>query len=60
MHPVNRVRESVDRLTHAARGQSGTFWLIGHEGDGEYVVIRREDLELLLASWTRERESEHA
>lgn len=52
-----QVREACERLMDAAQGKAGLLLLPVHEADGfaEYVIVRRNDLELLLATWGEKR-----
>lgn len=47
MSPISRVRESCERLMDAAHARDGTLVVQGQE----CVLVLREDLELLLATW---------
>ena len=44
---MSHVRESLQRLMDAAQARYGAIAMEGHE----YVLVRREDVELLLAWW---------
>ena len=52
MHPV---REACERLMHASQGK-GAFLLVDLvDGPAEMVLVRRDDLTLLLACWSEKR-----
>ncbi len=53
-----RVKEACERLIGQAAGQSGMLVLpIENNELAEYVLVRRGDLELLLATWQEKRAS---
>lgn len=45
---MSRVPEACERLLNAAQARYGAIVI---DGQGECVIVRREDLELLLATW---------
>ena len=49
---MSRVRESCERLMDAAQARFGALVIEG----SEYVLVRREDVELLLATWEEKRD----
>ena len=49
----SRVRESCERLMDAAQARNGALVVQGKE----YVLVLREDLELLLATWGEKRDT---
>ena len=52
---MNAIREACDRLMDAAQARFGT--VIMSDGE-EHVIVRRADIELLLASWGQKGEAE--
>ena len=48
---MTRVRESCERLIDAAQARFGALVI----GEHEFVLVRREDVELLLATWEEKR-----
>lgn len=54
--PVHAVYAAVERLMHASNGK-GSFLLVDlTDGPAEMVLVRRDDLALLLATWVEKRE----
>lgn len=54
---MSQVKAAAERLIGAAGGQVGLLLLPADEPGGlaEYVLVRRGDLELLLATWGEKR-----
>ena len=52
---MTNVRMSCERLMDAAQGRSGLLVLHLEDGLTEVVLVRREDLEALLATWGEKR-----
>jgi len=52
---MNAVRMACERLMDAAQGKSGLLLLDLEDGTAECVLVRREDVELLLATWGEKR-----
>ena len=49
---MTRMREACERLMSAAQARYGALVVQGEE----WVLVRREDLELLLATWSEKRD----
>ena len=47
------VRCAVERLLDAAQGKMGLLVINLEDGLAEHVLVRREDLEMLLATWSQ-------
>ena len=52
---VSTVQFACERLLDAAAGKGGLLVLNLEDGLAEVVLVRREDLELLLATWGEKR-----
>jgi len=52
---VNAVSDAVSRLMTQARGETGYVMVLTETGMSECVLVRREDLDLLLATWSEKR-----
>jgi hypothetical protein len=52
---MGNIRSACERLMDAANGHSGLLVLNLEDGLTECVLVRREDLELLLATWSEKR-----
>ena len=52
---VSGVRDACERLMDQAQGRAGLLVLNLEDGLHEHVLVRREDLELLLATWGEKR-----
>lgn len=48
---MSKVYYACERLMNAAQGRAGLLVLNFEDGMYECVLVRREDLELLLATW---------
>ena len=55
MSQVSRIHYACERLMDAAQGKGGLLVLSLEDGLTEVVLVRREDLELLLATWGEKR-----
>ena len=49
---MTRVQAACERLMDAAQGKMGLLVLNLEDGMHEVVLARREDIELLLATWS--------
>lgn len=52
---MSQVRAACERLLDSAQGKMGLLVLNFEDGLQECVLVRREDLELLLATWGEKR-----
>ena len=52
---MSAVHFACERLLDAAQGKGGLLVLNLEDGLVEVVLVRREDLELLLATWGEKR-----
>jgi hypothetical protein len=52
---VSAVKVACERLMAQANGETGLLLLAVEDGFAEFVLVRRADLELLLATWHEKR-----
>ena len=48
---MSLVKASVERMLDQARGTSGFLLVPTEDGFAECVLVRRDDLQLVLATW---------
>jgi hypothetical protein len=52
---MSKVHYACERLMDSAQGKLGLLVLNLEDGLTEVVLVRRDDLELLLATWSEKR-----
>lgn len=52
---MSLVKPAVERLMDQARGAAGFVLIPTEDGFAEAVLVRRDDLQLLLATWGEKR-----